>query len=225
MENRSDFNRHDQHRQHHHHGEDHHEHGGTHAHPPQGEIAPRRPSREELSHIKGWGVDLDRKNRPAVPMERTPPRFIDAPVAKPEQQREDVEILVSPERPGITPIFGTAQPPSGLSGVIRRAAFKSTENDMRHWLLLLLADRVNVVEGVVEDLSHGHVPNILAEMGIKAEWRHNPQGLLKKAAIATAVLGAAWYLLGRQGGEDREDWQEYDLHDHRLERDRYRYHR
>jgi hypothetical protein len=178
----------------------HHDHDHLHAHPAQGHLAPRRPSREELGHIQGWGADLDRKNRPAVPMERTPPRTVDAKPGDPPQQRENVEILVSPERPGITPIFGTAQPPSGLSGTIRRLAFKSTENDLRHWMLLLLADRVNVVEGVVQDLARGHVPNILGEMGIKAELKHNPAGLARKALIATAVVGTAWYLLGRRHG-------------------------
>lgn len=187
----------------HHHGHDHdHDHDHLHSHPAQGHLVPRRQSREELSHIQGWGADLDRKNRPAVPMERTPPRFIDAKPGDPPQQPETVEILVSPERPGITPIFGTAQPPSGLSGMIRRLAFKSTENDLRHWMLLLLADRVNVVEGVVEDLARGHVPNILGEMGIKSEMKHNPAGLAKKALIATAVVGAAVYLMQRR---DRDD--------------------
>ena len=182
-----------------HHHEHHHGHEGhVHAHPPQGHIVPRRPSPEELSHIQGWGADLNRKNRPGVPMERTPPRYTDAKEGVPEQQPERTEVLVSPERPGITPLFGTVQPPSGLSGMIRRAAFKSTENDLRHWMLLLLADRVNVVEGVVDDLAHGKVPNVFAEMGLQAEWKHNPGGLVKKAAIATAVVGTAWYLLNRR---------------------------
>jgi hypothetical protein len=181
---------------------EHHGHGHLQTHPSQGHLEPRRPSRDELSHIQGWGADLDRKNRPAVPMERTPPRFIDAKPGALEQQPETVEVLVSPERPGITPIFGTAQPPSGLSGMIRRLAFKSTENDLRHWLLLLLADRVNVVEGIAEDLSRGHVPNILGEMGIKSEIKHNPAGLAKKVAITAAVVGTAVYLMKRRGRED-----------------------
>lgn len=197
METRNQIAEH-QHRHEHEHGHGHEEHGHVHAHPSQGHLVPRRPSPEELKHIQGWGADLDRKNRPAVPMERTPPRFIDAKEGPLEQQPERVEVLVSPERPGITPIFGTAQPPAGLSGAIRRVAFKSTENDLRHWLLLMLADRVNVVEGVVDDLAHGHVPNILGEMGIRSEWKHNPAGLVKKAAIAGAVVGAAWYLLNRR---------------------------
>ncbi|HEX9171815.1 MAG TPA: hypothetical protein VF861_04060 [Telluria sp.] len=85
-----------------------------------------------------------------------------------------------------------------IGGMIRAAAFKTTENDIRHWLLLMLADRVNMVEGLVDDLSRGHVPNVLGEMGIKAEWQHNPAGLVKKAAVAGAVVGIAWYLMGRR---------------------------
>jgi hypothetical protein len=172
-----------------------HEHGD---HQNDHDLTPHRPSREQLAHIQGWGADLDRKNRPAVPMERTPARLIPPPGGPIEQQREDVEVFVSPERPGITPIFGTAQPPRGLSGMLRRAAYKMTENDIRHWLLLLVADRVNVVEGIGEDLARGHVPNVLAEMGVKAEWKHNPGGLVKKAAVATAVAGGLWYLLSRR---------------------------
>jgi hypothetical protein len=160
-------------------------------------MKPTRPSREQMAHINGWGADLDRKNRPAVPMERTPPRFIHAHEEKLPQQAQTVEILTSTERPGITPIFGTAQPPKGLSGMMRRLAFRWAENDMRHWLILLAADRVNVVEGIGEDLAKGKVPNVLAEMGIKAEWKHNKSGLVTKAAIATAVVGAAVYLMRR----------------------------
>jgi hypothetical protein len=178
-----------------------HDHIG-HAHEHQNDYAmqPQRPSREQLSHIQGWGADLDRKNRPAVPMERTPPRFIHNPYEgrKIPQQAETVEVLVSTERPGITPIFGTKQPPKGLSGMIRRAAFRWAENDLRHWLLLLAADRVNVVEGIGEDLAQGKVPNVLAEMGIKAEWQHNKAGLMKKAVVAGAVLGTAVYLMRRR---------------------------
>jgi hypothetical protein len=183
------------------HGHEHeheHDHAHFHEHPPQGQLERKRPSRADLAHIQGWGADLDRKNRPGVPMERTPRRFIDAPVAPPEQQPQHVEILVSPERPGITPLFGTSTPPTGLSGMIRRWAFKLTENDIRHWLLLLVADRVNMVEGIGQDLARGKVPNVLGEMGIKAELKHNPAGLAKKAAVATAVAGAAYYLLSRR---------------------------
>jgi hypothetical protein len=157
----------------------------------------RAPSTDH-SHIQGWGADLDRKNRPAVPMERTPPRLAVHGRPIPQQPRR-MEVFVSPERPGITPIFGTSSPPSGLSGRIRRLAYKLTENDIRHWLLLLFADRVNVVEGIAQDLSQGKIPNVLGEMGIKAEWQHNRAGLVQKAAVATAVVGLAYLLLRRRG--------------------------
>lgn len=157
-----------------------------------------RPSRQELEQrIPGWGADLDKKNRPAVPMERTPPRFIHQPKSIP-QQPEQIEVFVSPERPGITPLFGTDVPPKGLSGMIRRLAYKLTENDIRHWLLLLVADRVNVVEGLGEDLMRGKVPNVLGEMGIRAEMRYNPRGLVKKTLVASALAGTAIYLLRRR---------------------------
>lgn len=180
------------------HSHQHHHTGHTHEHQNDYPMVPQRPTREQLSHIQGWGADLDHKNRPAIPMERTPPRFIHAHEGKLPQQPENVEVLVSTERPGITPIFGTAQPPKGLSGMMRRIAFRWAENDLRHWLLLLAADRVNVVEGIGEDLAQGKVPNVFAEMGIKSEWEHNKAGLVKKAAIATAVVGTAVYLMRRR---------------------------
>lgn len=155
------------------------------------------PPREQLQGIPGWGADLDRANRPAVPMERTPPRFIHVPEGQPVQQAQTVEVFCSPERPGITPIFGTAEPPKWLSGAIRRLAYKLPENDLRHWLMLIAADRVNMVEGIVEDLAQGHVPNVLAEMGVRAELRHNPAGLVRKALLATAVVGTIVALRNR----------------------------
>ena len=169
-------------------------------HPRQNDfdLRPTRPTRESLAHIQGWGADLDRKNRPGVPMERTPPRFTTPKDGKPEQQVETVEVLVSNERPGITPVFSSKQPPSCLSGMLRRLAFKLTENDVRHWFLLIAADRVNMVEGIGQDLMSGKVPNVLSEMGIKAELKHNPAGLAKKAVVATAVVGGIWYLLQRR---------------------------
>jgi hypothetical protein len=102
--------------------------------------------------IEGWGADLDPQNRPAVPKERTPPRLDDVPWEYPEQQPVRIEVFHSTERPGITPVFGTACPPKGLSGALRRRAFRRSENDLRHWLMLLAADRVDAIEGRVGDL-------------------------------------------------------------------------
>lgn len=155
----------------------------------------QRSTPDKYAHIQGWGADLDHNNRPAYPMERHPPRLDAGQMLKPAQQAETVEVLVSTERPHITPLFGTPQPPSGLSGSLRRAAFKHSENDLRHWLMLLLADRVNMVEGLGADLKRGHVPNVFSEMGLKAEFKYNRSAAVKKVAVAGAVLGLAGLLL------------------------------
>jgi hypothetical protein len=157
---------------------------------------------ERYRHINGWGADLDIKNRPAYPKERTPPRLDPVPTPGGERQRETVEVLHSNERPSITPVFGTSAPPSGLSGVIRRHAFKRSENDIRHWLWLLFADRVDMVEGVVSDLARGHVPNVYKEMGGPAAMRFNRMQTMRhiavKSAIAGALIGGAVYLAKRK---------------------------
>jgi hypothetical protein len=160
--------------------------------------SPEEHQRKPPGGIEGWGVDLDPAARPAYPKERTPPRFIDPHWDELEHQRATVRVFHSTERPGLTPVFGTAQPPSGVSGMIRGTAFRYSENDMRHWLMLLFADRVNVLEGILDDLAHGHVPNLFAEMGGAAEWRYNKAGFLRKAFIAGAVVGLACYAMRRR---------------------------
>jgi hypothetical protein len=153
-------------------------------------------SPERYAHIKGWGADRDPHSRPAYPMERMPPRLEGGVRDDPEQQHAHVQIFHSTERPGLTPVFGTSAPPSGISGRVRSVAYKYSENDLRHWLLLLFADRVNVVEGVVSDLAHGHVPNVYREMGGPAELKYNRAGAIRKAAVVTGIL-AAGYLIWR----------------------------
>ncbi|MGF6347620.1 hypothetical protein [Variovorax sp. W2I14] len=158
---------------------------------------PPRSQAERHAHIVGWGADLDHAHRPAYPMERTPPRLPHA-MPPPEQQHSHAEVLVSTERPRITPIYGTTLPPKGLSGWLRRQAFRHSENDLRHWMMLLLADRVNMGEGLIEDLSRGHVPNLYAEMGGRAELMHNPMGAARKAAIGIAALALIAIALKRR---------------------------
>ena len=93
---------------------------------------------------------------------------------------------------------------AGVSGVIRRQAFKYSESEWAHWLMLMAADRVDVVEGVVQDLARGRAPNIPAEMGIRSELAHNRTGLLQKTIISGAVVGlgvlAVQLMLSRRNG-------------------------
>jgi hypothetical protein len=154
---------------------------------------------KDYSHIKGWGIDADPKNDPTYPMrKRSNEDHSGYSWKRPPQQPIDVEVLHSNERPNVTAVFGTSAPPSGLSGMIRRYAFKYSEASFAHWLPLLLADRVNVVEGILDDFRRGRVPNIFAERGGKAEWKHNPKGMVKKVAIGVVVVTAVVALLSRR---------------------------
>ncbi|HEY8368524.1 MAG TPA: hypothetical protein VIM86_04340, partial [Thermodesulfobacteriota bacterium] len=96
--------------------------------------------------IAGWGADLDPRNRPGVPLARTPAPVGEAHWDEPERQAPQPH-LVRMELGRLTPVFGTAQPPRGLSGAIRRAAYRIPEHRARRWLLLLAADRVEAYGG------------------------------------------------------------------------------
>lgn len=147
---------------------------------------------KKFSHIKGWGVDADPDNEPTYPMKKyTGDDHQRLNYEKPAQQPVTAEVLHSNERPTVSAVFGTSCPPSGLSGKIRRYAFQHSESSYLHWLPLLLADRINVVEGIADDVKNGHFPNIFAEKGWKAEWKFNRTGLIKKVAVAALVTTAA----------------------------------
>ena len=147
---------------------------------------------KDPSQIKGWGVDADRNNDPTYPMKhRNNGEHAGYSWERPLQQPITVEVLHSNERPDVTSVFGTSTPPLALSGVLRRIAFRYSESSYGHWLPLMLADRVSVVEGVLSDLKHGHVPNVFAERGWKAEWRHNRIGLARRILVRVVLISAA----------------------------------
>ena len=146
---------------------------------------------KDPSRIKGWGVDADPKNDPTYPMKRRKDgEHAGYSWERPLQQPITVEILHSNERPDVAAVFGTSTLPSGLSGILRRIAFRYSESSYGHWLPLMLADRLSVVEGVLGDLEHGHFPNVFAERGWKAEWRHNRTSLVRRILVS-AVLASA----------------------------------
>ena len=140
------------------------------------------------SHIKGWAVDADPKNDPTYPMKRrNDAEQLGYTWERPTQQVADVEILKSVERPNLTAVFGTSTPPMGLSGMLRRVAFKYSESSYGRWLPLVLADRIGVWEGIFEDLMKGHIPNIPAERGWNAEWKYNRKNFVIKVAVGAVV--------------------------------------
>jgi len=143
------------------------------------------------AQIKGWGVDANPKNDPTYPMkQRTNGEHAGYSWERPSLQPATVEVLHSNERPNLTAVFGTSTPPTGLSGVLRRFAFRYSESSYGHWLPLMLADRVSVMEGIVSDLGHGYIPNIFAELGWKAEWRYNRTNLVRRVLIRMVLASA-----------------------------------
>lgn len=147
----------------------------------------------DTSKVRGWGVDANPGNNPTYPMRHIEDQQDRGLTwSRPALQVPDVEVLQSIEHQRLPAVIGTSTPPNGLSGMIRRYAFRRSESDWWHWLLLMGADRLNVVEGVIDDLGHGRVPNIPAEMGVRAEWQHNKKGLATKVAVLTGLSLAAF---------------------------------
>jgi hypothetical protein len=116
------------------------------------------------------GVDGAREVRPGVPREH--------------QVRADTGADGSPLQPGVEEqgrggrgrtrarVFGTGQPARGASGALRGLAYRVPEHRAAHWGLLLVADRVDVLD-------------------------HR----LRRGGLLLAVLGAAWvgFSLARRG--------------------------
>lgn len=135
---------------------------------------PPVPDSDELrKRIPGWGADLDHADRPAVPRMRFDPSATGAHWDLPEQQLEKWPRERSIEHERLTPVFGTSTPPRGLSGVVRKYAYRTySEGRAAHWLLLLGADRIDAVESHLLSLLTLHPDNPFTETGIKSEFTH-----------------------------------------------------
>jgi len=107
----------------------------------ESESATAPPAEAELT---GWGADGDPKNRPGVPQETVPEPLTHANTLV-RQQTDEPKPFVGPNR-FLTPVYSTALPPRGLSGLMRRAAYKMPDYKPQRWMLLLAADRVDVIE-------------------------------------------------------------------------------
>ncbi|HUQ10130.1 MAG TPA: hypothetical protein VM146_07415 [Steroidobacteraceae bacterium] len=152
---------------------------------------------DRAGEIAGWGSDLDPAARPGVPRDG-------APGIGPENLYIDVTAQVPPHRihkstehAQLTPVFGTACPPHGASGRLRDMGYRYSEGRLARWMTLLVADRVDMLEGIAQDFLRLRPPNVVREMGLASEWRHNRKGVIKAAAVGAVVLGATWLLLRR----------------------------
>lgn len=160
--------------------------------------------------IPGWGVDLDSRNRPGYPRDQARMLGPDQLYPNFEQQVPPFTIFKSTEHGKLTPVFGTSCPPSGLSGVVRSLAYKLSEGRIPHWLLLMTADRIDVVEGLLEDFMHLRIPNIPKEMGWKADFKYNKKGVAKAVfaigAIGISAVAISKYLDDRRLAKPRFDY-------------------
>ena len=136
----------------------------------------RRPleSPEELrARIPGWGVDLDPADRPSSPKLQYPAEtgaHWDFPDRQPETWPRERSI----EHAFLTPVFGTAQPPKGLSGVIRKYSYRTySEGRAAHWLLLVLADRVDAWESHLRSFATLRPDQPLTQTGVRSEFTHH----------------------------------------------------
>jgi hypothetical protein len=136
---------------------------------------PLAESSDQLrARIPGWGADLDPNDRPAVPRLQRPDDLTGAHWEFPERQPEKWPRERSIEHKFLTPVFGTSCPPRGLSGLMRKYAYKSySEGRAAHWLILLAADRVDSVESNLRSLLSAHPDNPVTETGILSEFSHH----------------------------------------------------
>jgi hypothetical protein len=126
------------------------------------------------ARIPGWGVDLDRNDRPSVPKLRFQEDLTGAHWEFPDRQPEKWPRERSIEHKFLTPVFGTAQPPKGLSGVIRRFSYATySEGRTAHWLLLILADRVDAWESHLRSFVTLRPDNPITQTGVSSEFTHH----------------------------------------------------
>ncbi len=139
------------------------------------EKPPLAESSDQLrARIPGWGVDLDPKDRPSVPQERFDPELSGAHWEFPERQPELWPRERSVEHKFLTPVFGTSCPPRGLSGIIRKYAYRRySEGRAAHWLLLMVGDRVDAWEQHLRSFVTLRPDNPITETGVLSEFsRH-----------------------------------------------------
>ena len=126
------------------------------------------PTREELrARIPGWGADLDPADRPSYPKLQYPAdtgAHWDFPERQPGGEGRERSI----EHAFVTPVFGTAQPLRGLSGGVRRFAYRRfSEGRLAHWLLLIVGDRIDAWGSHLRSFASGR-PDVPAS-GLRGE--------------------------------------------------------
>ncbi len=164
------------------------------------------PSSDELrGRIPGWGADLDPKDRPAVPRERLEPGLTGAHWDFPERQPEKWPRERSIEHKFLTPVFGTSCPPKGLSGIMRKYAYRVfSEGRAAHWLILVGADRVDAVESHLRSFATMRPDNPITQTGVRSELSHHglssrigqKRADLSHQPLDPIIVAAPWLVAG-----------------------------
>ncbi|SNR23960.1 hypothetical protein [Blastococcus mobilis] len=132
------------------------------------------PIEKLRERIPGWGVDLNPEDRPSVPKLQFRDDLSGAHWEFPERQPEKWPRERSIEHKFLTPVFGTAQPPRGLSGAIRRFSYATySEGRAAHWLLLIAADRVDAWENHLKSFLTRRPDNPITQTGVRSEFTHH----------------------------------------------------
>ncbi len=171
------------------------------------EKPPLTESSDDLrARIPGWGVDLDPADRPSVPRERFDPALSGAHWDFPERQPEKWPRERSIEHKFLTPVFGTSCPPRGVSGMMRKYAYKRfSEGRAAHWLILIAADRVDALGSHLRSFLTSRPDNPITETGLLSEFSHRGMSsrVGKKRAdlvhqpLDAIIVGVPWVLAGR----------------------------
>jgi hypothetical protein len=125
-----------------------------------------KPKTNHVLKVPGWGADLNVKNRPGIPRERTRPS---------SRKQSKVKTLQ------MKPISGNTYPPRGISGKVRKMAYRFNEESISRWTTLLFADRIDVFENILADIFKGRFVNPISEMGLRAELKTPHLGRLKRS--------------------------------------------
>lgn len=135
-------------------------------------------SSEDFDPWPEEAVDTDRARRPGNPKEHEPAPIANAHWLEPDQQPAVPGVLVDPSRK-LSATFGTRNPPRGLSGVLRRAAYQVPDYRARRWAILMFADRVDALESRLAASVRNPVTwlVIAGSLGIllQLRWRRRPR--------------------------------------------------
>ncbi|MDQ1513368.1 MAG: hypothetical protein QOC59_1210 [Microbacteriaceae bacterium] len=169
--------------------------------------APRESSEELRARIPGWGADLDPKDRPSVPREKFDLEATGAHWTFPERQPEKTPRERSIEHGILPPVFGTVAPLHGVSGAVRRYAYRYSEARAAHWLILILGDRVDAVGSHLRSFLTLRPDNPVTETGVLSEARRH--GIASRTGerradrshtwIDPLIVAGTWLVVGAVG--------------------------